>query len=55
MSLITVGLVTYTIAKESNYYLISILMYIFLGSWHESFNSVRQSAAAQIFVFGGHR
>ena len=54
MSLITVGLVTYTIAKESNYYLISILMYIFLGSWHESFNSVRQSAAAAI-LFWGHR
>ena len=35
MSLITVGLATYTIARESDYYSISILMYIFLGSWHE--------------------
>lgn len=54
MSFITVGLVTYTIARESDYYQISILMYIFLGSWHESFNSVRQSAAAAI-LFWGHK
>ncbi len=54
MSLITVGLATYTIANESEYYIVSILMYIFLGSWHESFNSVRQSAAAAI-LFWGHK
>lgn len=54
MSVITVGLAVYTIAKESDYYRISILLYIFLGSWHETFNSVRQSAAASI-LFWGHR
>lgn len=52
MSLITVGLCIFTIAKNSPYFIISILLYIFLGCWHESFNSVRQSAAAAILFFG---
>jgi transmembrane protein EpsG len=54
MSVITVGAATLTIAKHSPYYSISILLYVFLGAWHESFNSVRQSAAAAI-LFLGHK
>lgn len=53
MSLLTVGLCTTTIAKNSPLFIVSILLYIFLGCWHESFNSVRQSAAAAI-LFWGH-
>lgn len=52
MAVITVGAATLTIAKNSPYYSISILLYVFLGAWHESFNSVRQSAAAAILFFG---
>ena len=52
MSVITIGLCVLTIARHSPYFLISILLYIFLGCWHESFNSVRQSAAAAILFYG---
>ncbi len=54
MSLITVGLCIFGIAKTSPIWSASIMMYLFLGCWHESFNSVRQSAAAAI-LFCGHR
>ncbi len=54
MSLLTVGLCVSRIAKESPFWAVSILLYVFLGTWHESFNSVRQSAAAAILFFG-HR
>ncbi len=54
MSCLTVGLCIYGIAKNSPFWAVSIILYIFLGAWHESFNSVRQSAAAAI-LFAGHR
>lgn len=54
MSIITVGLCVRTIEKNSRFFLISILLYIFLGCWHESFNSVMQSAAVAI-LFWGHQ
>lgn len=53
-SLITVGLTVWTISKYSNSFYLSILMYIFIGSWHGSFNGVRQYLAAAI-LFAGHR
>ncbi len=52
MSLITVGLCIWSLIKNTPFWTVSILLYIFLGSWHESFNSVRQSAAAAILFFG---
>lgn len=53
MSIITVGLCLYRIAKSSPFWMVSVLMYIFLGCWHSSFNAVRQCAAAAI-LFAGH-
>lgn len=53
-SLITVGLMVWTNSKYSNSFLVSILLYIFIGAWHGSFNGVRQYLAAAI-LFAGHR
>ena len=53
-ALITVGLYCWTIYKYSPIYLISILLYLFMGEWQGSFNGVRQYLAAAI-VFAGHR
>lgn len=50
---ITVGLYCWTIYKYSPIYLISILLYLFMGEWQGSFNGVRQYMAAAI-VFAGH-
>lgn len=53
-SLITVGLSVWTIYKHSDYFSLSILLYIFIGAWHGSFNGVRQYLACAI-LFAGHR
>lgn len=53
-SLITVGLFCRTIYKYHTMFLVSMLLYIFLGLWQESFNAVRQCMASAI-VFAGHR
>lgn len=53
-SLITVGLSVWTIYKYSDYFSISILLYIFAGAWHGSFNGVRQYLACAV-LFAGHR
>jgi hypothetical protein len=53
-SLITVGITTYTIFKNADQFLFAMLLYIFIGSWHGSFNGVRQYLAAT-FVFAGFR
>jgi len=52
-SIITVGLSVWTIYKYSNYFSISILLYIFVGAWHGSFNGIRQYLACAI-LFAGH-
>ena len=53
-AVITVGLFSWTIYKYSIMYLISILLYIFIGEWQSSFNTMRQCMAAAI-LFSGHR
>ncbi len=53
MSVITVGSVLYRLAKDSPFWMVSVLLYIFLGGWHAAFNAVRQCAAAAI-LFCGH-
>jgi len=53
-SLVTVGLITWTLARRSNWFLISILLYIFSGLWHGSFNGVKQCLAAAV-LFAGHQ
>lgn len=53
-SLLTVFLYINTIKKYSNDFLLSVLLYVFIGSWHGAFNGVRQYIAAAI-VFAGHR
>ena len=53
-SLITVGLSVWTMFKYSNTFSLSILLYIFVGAWHGSFNGVRQYLACAI-LFAGHR
>ena len=53
-SLITVGLIIQTIAKNSNMFSFSVLLYIFVGIWQGSFNGVRQYLACAI-LFAGHK
>jgi hypothetical protein len=51
---ITIGLTVKTISKYSTMFTLSILLYIFIGSWHGSFNGVRQFLACAV-IFAGHR
>lgn len=53
-SLITVGLMLWTITRYSTALLMSYLLFIFVGSWHGSFNGVRQFLACAV-LFAGHR
>lgn len=52
-SLLTIGLFMITISKYSNDYTFSILLFVFSGVWHGSFNIVRQYIAVAI-IFAGH-
>jgi len=47
-SFITILLFTYTITKYSNHYLLSFFLLVFIGSWHGTFNGVRQYIACAI-------
>ena len=51
---ITIGLYCWIIYKYHRMYLVSILIYLFLGLWQGSFNGVRQYLASAI-LFSGHR
>lgn len=51
---ITVTLYIITIKKYCNLFQMGILLFIFIGSWHGSFNAMRQYLAAAI-IFAGHR
>ena len=51
---ITIGLYAWTIYRYSPMYLLSMLLYLFLGQWQGSFNGIRQYLAAAI-LFAGHR
>ncbi|HPF53692.1 MAG TPA: EpsG family protein [Eubacteriales bacterium] len=53
-SLFTVGLYMIQIYKHANMYLVSMLLFMFLGTWDGSFNGVRQYMAAAV-LFAGHR
>lgn len=53
-SLITVSLSTYSILKYTEDYVFALLLYVFCGLWHGSFNGVRQYLAATIVLLG-HR
>lgn len=53
-SLITVGLMLWTITRYSTALMMSFMLFIFVGSWHGSFNGVRQFLACAV-LFAGHR
>lgn len=53
-SILTIGLFVSTIAKNSSMFAFSILLFIFIGSWHGTFNGVRQYLACAV-IFAGHR
>lgn len=53
-SAITIGLMLWTITRYSTALAMSFLLLIFVGSWHGSFNGVRQFLAAAI-ILAGHR
>ena len=53
-SLITVGIYCLMIYRHSAMYLVSMLVFLFLGDWAGSFNGVRQYLAAAV-LFAGHR
>jgi len=51
---VTVSLYILTIKKYSNIFQMGVLLFVFIGSWHGSFNAMRQYMAAAI-IFAGHR
>ena len=53
-ALITIGLSIRTVVKNTKMLTLSILLYIFIGAWHGSFNGVRQYLAVAV-IFAGHR
>ncbi len=53
-AVLTVTLYGITISKYSKHFLYAILLYVFIGAWHGSFNGIRQYIAAAI-LFAGHR
>lgn len=52
MSCITIIPVMHTIKTESRCVWLSVVLYLFLGCWHFSFNAVKQCAAATILIAG---
>lgn len=53
-SVIIIGIYSLMIYRYSPMYLVSMLIFLFLGDWTGSFNGIRQYLAAAI-VFAGHR
>ena len=53
-SVIIIGIYCLTIYRYSPMYLVSMLIFLFLGDWTGSFNGIRQYLAAAV-VFAGHR
>lgn len=54
VSLVTIGLMLWTITRYSIAIPMSYLLFVFVGSWHGSFNGIRQFLAAAI-ILAGHR
>lgn len=53
-SVITIGLMLYTLAKYSIAIEVSYFLFVFVGVWHGSFNAVRQFLACAI-ILAAHR
>lgn len=53
-AVIIIGIYSLIIYRYSPMYLVSMLLFLFLGDWTGSFNGIRQYLAAAI-VFAGHR
>ena len=53
-SVLTIGLMLWTITRYSIAIAMSYLLFVFVGAWHGSFNGVRQFLAAAIILVG-HR
>ena len=51
-SILTIGLSVKVVSDKSNAFTFSILLYIFIGTWHGTFNGLRQSLAVAIGFFG---
>lgn len=53
-AVVTIGLIAWTIYKYSPSYSFSLLLYILIGTWHGSFNGIRQHLAVAV-IFAGHK
>ncbi len=53
-SLLTIVPTTYVLLRRSDNYTVILLLYVFTGCWHGSFNGVRQYLAATVLMLG-HR
>lgn len=51
-SLLTIGLFVRTYAKYAPSFALAILFYVLVGSWHASFNGIRQYLAAAVLLAG---
>ena len=50
MAFLTIGLCVYAINKKKDYWQLAILLFLFMGYWHASFNIVKQCAAMAILI-----
>ena len=50
MALLTIGLCVYAIANKKEYWQLAVILYLFMGYWHFSFNIVKQSMAMAIIL-----
>ena len=53
-SALTLGLILWTLTRYSTAMAMSLLLVIFVGTWHGTFNGVRQYMACAV-IFAGHR
>ena len=51
-SFLTIVPTTYILLRRSNNYTVILLLYVFCGCWHGTFNGVRQYLAATVIMFG---
>lgn len=51
-SLLTIVPTTYILLRRSSNYTVILLLYVFCGCWHGSFNGVRQYLAATVLMLG---
>lgn len=54
LAALTIGLFCFTIAKHSDTFFFSLMLYIFTSCWSGCFNGVRQYLAAAVFFAGHH-